>query len=71
VIGEASRLNLGTDVVSRTDWLADRAQSAFLSRGHMTRNIDAVVLVGGQGRRLRPLTLSARKPMPPTASVPS
>jgi mannose-1-phosphate guanylyltransferase len=31
---------------------------------------DAVILVGGQGRRLRPLTLSAPKPMLPTAGVP-
>jgi mannose-1-phosphate guanylyltransferase len=50
--------------------LADRAQSAFLSGEHMTRNIDAVILVGGQGTRLRPLTLSAPKPMLPTAGVP-
>ncbi len=32
--------------------------------------IDAIVLVGGQGTRLRPLTLSAPKPMLPTAGVP-
>jgi mannose-1-phosphate guanylyltransferase len=32
--------------------------------------IDAVVLVGGLGTRLRPLTLSAPKPMLPTAGVP-
>ena len=31
---------------------------------------DAVVLVGGQGTRLRPLTLSAPKPMLPTAGKP-
>jgi mannose-1-phosphate guanylyltransferase len=31
---------------------------------------DAVVLVGGQGVRLRPLTLTAPKPMLPTAGVP-
>ncbi|GAA0526801.1 mannose-1-phosphate guanylyltransferase [Saccharopolyspora subtropica] len=31
---------------------------------------EAVVLVGGQGVRLRPLTLSAPKPMLPTAGVP-
>lgn len=35
----------------------------------MTR-VDAVILVGGQGTRLRPLTLSAPKPMLPTAGVP-
>lgn len=33
-------------------------------------NVDAVVLVGGKGTRLRPLTLSAPKPMLPTAGVP-
>ncbi|EKT77038.1 mannose-1-phosphate guanylyltransferase [Rhodococcus opacus M213] len=31
---------------------------------------DAVVLVGGKGTRLRPLTLSAPKPMLPTAGLP-
>ncbi len=34
------------------------------------RDVDAVVLVGGRGTRLRPLTLSAAKPMLPTAGVP-
>jgi len=33
-------------------------------------DVDAVVLVGGKGSRLRPLTLSAPKPMLPTAGVP-
>lgn len=32
--------------------------------------IDAVVLVGGKGTRLRPLTLSVPKPMLPTAGLP-
>jgi mannose-1-phosphate guanylyltransferase len=32
--------------------------------------LDAIVLVGGVGTRLRPLTLSAPKPMLPTAGVP-
>jgi mannose-1-phosphate guanylyltransferase len=32
--------------------------------------VDAVILVGGLGTRLRPLTLSAPKPMLPTAGVP-
>jgi mannose-1-phosphate guanylyltransferase len=36
----------------------------------MTEQIDAIVLVGGQGSRLRPLTLSTPKPMLPTAGVP-
>lgn len=35
-----------------------------------TKDVAAVVLVGGQGTRLRPLTLSAPKPMLPTAGVP-
>jgi mannose-1-phosphate guanylyltransferase len=33
-------------------------------------DVEAVVLVGGKGTRLRPLTLSAPKPMIPTAGVP-
>jgi mannose-1-phosphate guanylyltransferase len=33
-------------------------------------NVDAVVLVGGKGTRLRPLTLTSPKPMLPTAGVP-
>jgi mannose-1-phosphate guanylyltransferase len=37
---------------------------------NIERVVDAVVLVGGQGTRLRPLTLSAPKPMLPTAGVP-
>src|SRR5579875_283125 len=32
--------------------------------------MEAVVLVGGQGTRLRPLTLSTPKPMLPVAGVP-
>jgi len=32
--------------------------------------VEAIVLVGGKGTRLRPLTLSAPKPMLPTAGVP-
>ncbi|MDP7703580.1 MULTISPECIES: NDP-sugar synthase [unclassified Mycobacterium] len=35
-----------------------------------THDVDAVVLVGGKGTRLRPLTLSAPKPMLPTAGLP-
>lgn len=36
----------------------------------VVKNTDAVVLVGGKGTRLRPLTLSAPKPMLPTAGLP-
>jgi mannose-1-phosphate guanylyltransferase len=32
--------------------------------------LEAIILVGGQGTRLRPLTLSAPKPLLPTAGVP-
>jgi len=35
-----------------------------------TQTVEAIVLVGGKGTRLRPLTLSAPKPMLPTAGVP-
>jgi mannose-1-phosphate guanylyltransferase len=35
-----------------------------------TPEVDAVILVGGKGTRLRPLTISAPKPMLPTAGVP-
>lgn len=34
------------------------------------KQVDAVILVGGQGTRLRPLTLSVPKPMLPTAGLP-
>jgi mannose-1-phosphate guanylyltransferase len=36
----------------------------------LLHDVEAVVLVGGKGTRLRPLTLSAPKPMLPTAGVP-
>ena len=36
----------------------------------VAKHVDAVILVGGKGTRLRPLTLSAPKPMLPTAGVP-
>lgn len=43
-----------------------------MSASSETRAVDAdaVVLVGGKGTRLRPLTLSAPKPMLPTAGLP-
>jgi mannose-1-phosphate guanylyltransferase len=37
---------------------------------HDREPLEAIVLVGGQGTRLRPLTLSAPKPLLPTAGVP-
>lgn len=47
--------------------------SAALRRAEgegVLHDVEAVVLVGGKGTRLRPLTLSAPKPMLPTAGVP-
>ncbi|MQA10120.1 MAG: NTP transferase domain-containing protein [Pseudonocardiaceae bacterium] len=42
----------------------------FADRHTPVKGVDAVVLVGGKGTRLRPLTLSAPKPMLPAAGVP-
>jgi mannose-1-phosphate guanylyltransferase len=39
-------------------------------KGDFRGGVDAVILVGGLGTRLRPLTLSVPKPMLPTAGVP-
>ncbi|WP_031465456.1 sugar phosphate nucleotidyltransferase [Sciscionella sediminilitoris] len=41
-----------------------------MSSGTTVSDVDAVVLVGGKGTRLRPLTLATPKPMLPTAGVP-
>lgn len=49
---------------------AGRTGGAFVGETIPGRDVDAVVLVGGKGTRLRPLTLSAAKPMLPTAGVP-
>ena len=40
------------------------------NRGCNVQRTEAIILVGGQGLRLRPLTLSTPKPMLPTAGVP-
>jgi mannose-1-phosphate guanylyltransferase len=40
------------------------------ARSGKVTGVDAVLLVGGQGTRLRPLTISAPKPMLPAAGVP-
>ncbi len=47
-----------------------RGSAAGQKGGADDKNVDAVVLVGGKGTRLRPLTLSAPKPMLPTAGLP-
>lgn len=39
-------------------------------RGDLIADTEAVILVGGKGTRLRPLTISAPKPMLPTAGLP-
>src|SRR5258708_2281546 len=50
---------------TETPKAADRAGGE-----RVLQDVEAVVLVGGKGTRLRPLTLSAPKPMLPTAGVP-
>jgi mannose-1-phosphate guanylyltransferase len=55
-------------------WLKElrRAPDRYPLRVATSRatQVDAVILVGGKGTRLRPLTLSAPKPMLPTAGLP-
>ena len=48
--------------MSESDSAADKSAGAPA--------VQAVILVGGKGTRLRPLTLSAPKPTLPTAGVP-
>jgi mannose-1-phosphate guanylyltransferase len=43
---------------------------AIVRPAHAGAGVDAIVLVGGRGSRLRPLTLSAPKPMLPIAGLP-
>lgn len=46
------------------------ANSGSAGTGGILADTEAVVLVGGKGTRLRPLTISAPKPMLPTAGLP-
>src|SRR5579863_8655739 len=58
---------------SRGMWSFAFAQWGYGQRAndHMPREpLEAILLVGGKGTRLRPLTLSAPKPLLPTAGVP-
>lgn len=50
--------------------MSQPAKDQFADRNTPIKGVDAIVLVGGKGTRLRPLTLSAPKPMLPTAGVP-
>jgi mannose-1-phosphate guanylyltransferase len=50
--------------------MTDSATKGVSNQVTVANRVDAVVLVGGMGTRLRPLTLSAPKPMLPTAGVP-
>lgn len=53
-------------------WHSTRLQDKYVGEDSIidTHSVEAVVLVGGQGTRLRPLTLSAPKPLLPTAGYP-
>src|SRR5258706_14671149 len=44
--------------------------SANGTRGTAGGRLEAILLVGGQGTRLRPLTIGVPKPLLPTAGVP-
>ena len=46
------------------------AAGGNLNEDDLIADTEAVVLVGGKGTRLRPLTISAPKPMLPTAGLP-
>lgn len=53
-----------------TDTPIDPSGQGVVAQRPGESQVDAVILVGGQGTRLRPLTLSAPKPMLPIAGLP-
>src|SRR5699024_4590963 len=59
-----------THALDGPDYREYQVSSPETSSGDLIADTEAVVLVGGKGTRLRPLTISAPKPMLPTAGLP-